>query len=177
MTAMAYDQEDPVARLAAWLQAMDVTGRDTTAKLRSNEKNRLGLLLVHGVFALAVAPGFAYQLSQPHGMDSASFAPFRHIPGAPYTLAFILGLGGAILIPATIARHRMWEMTGLVLLMAWYGAMALCFAVAFLPWAYGTADPAAMPSTYASQVYFHFLTIMAVHVRTLWKMRRGQGSP
>lgn len=165
---------DPVAALAEWLAAVDVAGRDSAHRLRRSERNRIGLLLVHGMFALVVAPLFAAQLGAPGGMSSPSFALLRAVPGAPYSLAFLLGLGGAILVPATIARHRPWEMTGLGLLIAWYGLLAAALLLAFIPWAMAGSPSASRPSLFGPAFYAHFATIMAVHLRTLWHLHRRE---
>lgn len=174
MTAVALDDQDPVTQLAQWLALIDNTSRDTNVKLRRNEKNRLGLLLVHGCAALTIAPGFAIQLSSPGGMDAPSYQILRLIPGVPYSLAFILGLGGAILIPATIARARGWETLGLVLLATWYATMSITLYAAFIPWAYAGGDMHTRPSLFGGQLYTHFLVVMLVHLYTLAKMRRRE---
>jgi hypothetical protein len=175
---MALQDEDPVNRLATWLSVIDITSRETEGKLKTSETNRLNMLVIHGVAALLVAPGFAAQLAAPGGMDSPSFAVLRHIPGTPYGLAFILGLGGAILVPATLARSREWELVGLALLATWYLTLAVALAAAFIPWAYAGRDPHTRPSLFGVQLYLHFTAVMIVHSLTIIrKMRRDRSRP
>ena len=172
MAVHASSNEDPLAVLASWLDRMDVTSRQTNESLHRNERNRLSLLVLHGVAAVVIAPLFALQTAGPTGMSSPSFVAIREIPNAPYTLAFLLGLGGLILVPATVSRHRPSEMVGLAMLAAWYLVLAVGFGMAVGVWASAGHPATARPSLYAPGVYAHLAIIMFVHMVTLARLDR-----
>lgn len=169
---------DPVAALGVLLDEWDVTATATAGRLHKNERNRLGLLVVHGVAALAIGPLFA--ASAP-AFTGPSWELLRHLPGFPYTLAALIFTGGVVLLPSTIARRRGVEMVGLALLAAWYTTLAVGFAAPAARWTYhalpavitGSPLPAGgRPSLYAWAVYGHLAVIMAVHLATLAWLRR-----
>lgn len=172
MVAMA-DNRDPVAALAAILDSIDATTRVTTGKLRSNERNRLGLLVVHGIAAMLIAPLFITVTTM---MTAPTWVVLRQIPGAPYSLAAILGIGGIILLPATVVRAKKWEIAGLTLIFVWYSTMAVGFAGAVFVWAATGRDTTTRPSLYPSLVYAHLAIVMAVHLATLRRMLRRRDS-
>jgi hypothetical protein len=163
--------EDRIDALARTLDALDEHLQVSDATVRRSEKNRLSLLHVHAVFAVAIAPLFA-ALGQ-DGMRGPSWVVIRLIPGAPYTLAALLGIGGVILGVATWYRAVVWETAALWVLMAWYALIAVSFAGAVLLW---LADGASgqRPSFYAGVVYAHVFVILGVHQRTLVKIRRSR---
>lgn len=171
MTAVAWRGEDPVAALADMLDQIDVTNRSNTTRLQRNESNRIGLLVVHGCAAVLIAPLFTTVTST---MNSPTWVVLRAIPGAPYSLAAFMGLGGLILLPATLVRAKWWEIVGLSLIFAWYATMATGFAGAVIYWAAEGLPDDARPSMYPSLVYGHLAVVMAVHIATLRRLMRRQ---
>lgn len=172
--ALMHREDDPVAALAEWISAMDVTSRRTTATLRRSERNRLSLLVVHGLAALVIAPLFFAQTAAPGGMDSPTFVVLRLVPAAPYTLSTILTLGGLLLVPATLAHNRQWEMTGLLLLIVWYLTIAVAYAAAIAVWARAGYPASGRPSLFAPALYLHLGIIMLVHWSTLRRLTQRE---
>lgn len=163
--------EDAITALAETLDALDEHLRDSDAKARRSERNRLSMLHVHAGFAMYIGPFFA--LVGRDGMRGPTWAVVRQIPGAPYTLGVLLFVGGAILAVATWYRRVPWEITGLCILLTWYLTIALSFGLGVLGWYAGWLD-GPRPAPYAHGVYLHFAAIMAVHWRTLLRIRRAQ---
>lgn len=162
---------DPLARTLHALDALDSHLQASDATVRRSESNRLSLLHVHALFAMLIAPLFA--LLGRDGMTGPSWTIARQIPGAPYTLAALLGIGGVILGVATWYRHVGWELVGLWVLMSWYTIIAVSFAGALLWWlADGRPDP--RPSPYPAAVYTHVCVILGIHQMTLVRIRRAR---
>ncbi|MEU3452194.1 hypothetical protein ABZ671_00925 [Micromonospora sp. NPDC006766] len=157
-------------QFAATLDALDAHLTAAGTAMRRSEHNRLSLLHLHAAAAAVVAPLFA-SIGQA-GMQGPSWTIIRHIPAAPYSLAVLLGVGGVILGVATWFRHRSAEMVGLGLLLAWYVIIAGSFGGAVLLWLADGSPPGPRPPAYPAGVYAHLAVIMAVHLRTLWRMRR-----
>jgi hypothetical protein len=163
--------EETIDALARTLDALDEHLRDSDAVVRRSERNRLSLLHVHALAAVVIAPLFA--LLGRDGMAGPSWAVARFIPGAPYTLAVLLGIGGVILGVATWYRRVGWELVGLWVLMCWYATIAASFAGAVLVW-FAEGRPPQRPSFYAAAVYAHIGIVLWVHRMTLAKIRRGR---
>jgi hypothetical protein len=179
---MAEEQRpDTFAALHGVLSSIGGEARRQGRSLAQNEHNRIGLLVVHALVAIVVAPLFV-------ATDGAFVGPtwdlIKTIPGFPYTFIAPLWLGGLILLPATFGRRVRWEIAGLVLIYLWYLAMALGFAFPVVGWVVdaGFATyrdqplPAKKPSLYAPVVYAHLAVIMRVHIFTLIRIRRERAS-
>jgi hypothetical protein len=160
----------PVDRLADLIDALDDHVRAAETTVQRSEGNRIGILYVHALFAVAIGPAFAAIGKQ--GMNGPIWRAMRDLPGAPYSLGAIMFLGGIILTVATTLRSRLWEIVGLCLLVVWYGTVAVTFGASILLWAIGGRQ-GTQPGFYAPLVYLHFLAIMLVHCWTLRKMMRG----
>jgi hypothetical protein len=160
----------PVDRLADLIDALDDHVRAADTTVRRSESNRIGILYVHGLFAVAIGPAFASIGT--HGMNGPIWRAMRALPGTPYSLGLIMFLGGVILTVATTFRNRPWEIVGLILLVIWYGTVAVTFGASIALW-FASGRQGMQPGFYAPLVYLHFLAVMLVHCRTLRKMIRS----
>jgi hypothetical protein len=160
----------PVDRLADLIDALDDHVRAVDQTARRSERNRIGILYVHALFAVAIGPAFAAIGKQ--GMHGPIWRAMRDLPGAPYSLGAVMFLGGVILTIATTLRNRPWEIVGLVLLVIWYLTVAITFAASIVLWVVG-GRTGQQPGFYAPLVYLHFTAIMLVHCGTLRKMMRS----
>lgn len=169
-------RRDPAGALGELLTALDRERRTQSRALNVNERNRVGLLVLHAVVALVVPPLFIFS-----DFAGPTWSVIKTVPGFPYTWVLPLWIGGLILMPATFARHKNWEMVGLILIYIWYAAMGLGFAApavawgvdAWQAWRDGRPPPGGKPSLYAPAIYFHLAMIMRIHFATLWRFRRG----
>lgn len=168
---MSRGDEQPFDALAHALDALDNRIQTSDATVRRSERNRLSLLHVHALFAVIIAPLFA--LLGRDGMNGPSWIIARLIPGAPYTLAVLLGIGGVILGVATWYRRVGWELIGLWVLMSWYTIIAVSFAGALLWWLTG-GQSGPRPSPYPAAVYTHVCVILGIHQMTLVRIRRSR---
>lgn len=162
-------QDDAIAALAGTLDALDTHIQTADATVKRSERNRLGLLHLHAFAAVLMAPLFAAVGKD--GMAGATWTVVRLIPGTPFTLAAVLFAGGLILGVATVRRSLWWEKLGLWMLLVWYATIAVSFGGAVVMWvAHGMPGGPAKPSTYPPILYTHLTAIMAVHLRTLYRM-------
>lgn len=162
--------EDTIDALAKTLDALDEHLQSSDATARRSERNRLSLLHVHSVAAVVIAPLFAALGRE--GMRGPSWTVAKLIPGAPYTLALVLGVGGVLLGVATWYRRLGWELVGLWVLMGWYATIAVSFFGAVVVWLI-QGQPEGRPSFYAGAVYAHVCVILWVHRTTLTRIRRA----
>ncbi len=180
MTAMSSPGPEPSANellgeLIDLVRATDDEARAARRTARRAERNRIGMLYIHSLAALAIAPLFAVA-----AIDSPAFAAMRQIPGAPYSVAVVLGIGGILLSVSAAGGHRMVAFAGLGLLAAWYATMAVTFALSAAVWSAGhhpdslteavellIADTRGKPSVYAVPLYAHFCAVMVRHMMTL----------
>lgn len=162
---------DPIEALADTLDALDIHLNRAETVVKRSEANRLSLLHIHAAAAVVIGPLFASIGVE--GMYGSSWRVVRLIPGAPYSLAAVLAVGGVILGVATWYRHKPAELVGLALLLTWYILIAVSFGLASLLWLADGSRAGPRPSFYACMVYGHLAVIMAVHMRTLRRMRRG----
>lgn len=174
MTLYPMQSEDdgfnPTTRLADLIDALDEHIRAADMTVRRSEGNRIGILYVHALFAVAIGPAFA--AIGRHGMNGPIWRAMRDIPGAPYSLGAIMFLGGVVLTIATTLRSRVWEIIGLCMLVVWYCTVAVTFAASIFLWVLSDRS-GPQPGFYAPLVYFHFMAIMLVHCWTLRKMIRS----
>lgn len=172
MILFAYPpRDDPIGRLADYLDAIDHNIHDAEAQVTRSEGNRLTLLHLHAAFGVVIAPTFA--LIGRDGMTSSIWVVIRQLPGAPYSLAVVLFAGAVILGVATTVRNLRWEITGLLMLLFWYLIIAVSFGAAVLVWlAEGSRGPT--PSFYAPFVYAHLSGVLTIHLRTLRKMLKAR---
>lgn len=162
--------ESPVDRLAELIDALDEHVQTAELRVRRSEGNRISILYVHAIYALLIAPAFAAIGEE--GMKGQIWTVMRMVPGAPYSVALIMFLGGFILAVSTTLASREWELVGLGLLIVWYGMVSVSFAGSIIIWLAGP-ELGPPPSFYAPLVYAHFLTIMLVHTYTLRRMIRA----
>ncbi|MGX6605676.1 hypothetical protein ACWKSP_26610 [Micromonosporaceae bacterium Da 78-11] len=163
--------DDAIDALANTLDALDDHLRTSDATAKRSERNRLGMLHIHAIAAMIIGPLFGVIGKQ--GMAGGTWATARLIPGAPFTLAVGLFAGGLILAVATWKRALRWEMLGLWILLCWYATISFTFGAAIVLWFHaGMPDGPGKPSTYAPALYAHFVAIMAIHLRTLYRIRR-----
>lgn len=131
---------------------------------------RSNLLWVHATAAMLIAPLFASIGKQ--GMSGPTFDIMRLIPGAPMSVATVLGFGGFILGLGCVLRSRKLEIAGLIGLAVWYVLIAVSFGGAVVSWYIDGSPPDRQPSLYSPVLYAHFAIIMAVHMSTLVRAYR-----
>lgn len=168
-----------VAQLAETLVRMQGTSRVEAQSLRSNEKNRLNMLIVHAIAAIVIAPLFV--LSKPIMKGPLWDLILNKIPYFPYCFGCLLFIGGMILLPASLMRLRMAELFGLSLISLWYTMLAIGFGwpavLSLHRWLAHEPQPPGALSVYAWAVYGHLAVVMRVHMYTVWKMMRRDGTP
>jgi hypothetical protein len=140
-------------------------GRD-----RHGTRYRLNLLWIHAFAALMIAPMLS--LTGREGLNGPSFAFLRTLPGVPYSLSTVLGLGGFLLGIGCVFRAKRVEQAGLALLMMFYTLLAVSFAVPPVEWA--LHGGLTKPPMYSPVVYAHLTVIMAVHIWALGVRRRDE---
>ena len=162
---------DAISALAVTLDALDLHLQRSDATVKRSEFNRLSMLHIHAFAAMVVGPLFMALGKQ--GMSGGSWSFIRRIPGSPLVLGLILFTGGLILAVATAYGAVRWEMLGLWILLVWYATLSVLFGAALFQWFFvGMPSAQGKPSTYAPALYGHFVAIMAVHLRTLYRIRR-----
>jgi hypothetical protein len=170
------EKEDALDALSDALDAIDVHVRVADARVKRTEKYRLSMLHVHAIMAMLIAPLF--MAIGRVGMRGPTWVTARLIPGAPYTLGVFLFAGGMILAVATWYRAIRWEMFGLWILLCWYASISISFGAAVVLWIHhGALDGPTKPALYSPVVYLHYVCIMAVHLGTLFRLRRLQRRP
>lgn len=131
---------------------------------------RLNLLWIHAFAALLIAP--LMSATGRDGMSGPSFVVVRQIPGTPYSLSALLGIGGVILGLGCVFRAKRVEVVGLCLLMIFYLTLAVSFAALPIMW---LGDRTSVkPPMYAPVVYCHLAVIMSVHMWALVVRRRDE---
>jgi hypothetical protein len=179
--ATAGRRQDPIGALADVLAAIDGEAKRQGSRLARNEHNRIGLLIVHAIVALIVAPLF---MATAGAFVGPTWDLLKQIPGFPASFIAPLWVGGMILLPATFGRRAGWEIAGLALIYLWYLAMAVGFAFPVINWLIdaaaaardGKPQPPHKPSLYAPVVYAHLAVIMRVHIFTLVRIRRERAA-
>lgn len=169
MPATTGDREDPVAALGGLLDRLDRHIAAAGVAAGRDERNRLSLLSVHGAVGVVLAPLFTQVMT-----TGPSWTVLRHVPGAPDSLAALVGVGGLVLVTATAVRSLRWETVGLVMMIAWYAVMASGFAAAIGVWIAHGRPAATSPALYTPVVYAHVAVVLSVHLRTLYRIRTGR---
>lgn len=162
--------DEAAVKLAELLVSLDHSVKRDAARMRRNENNRINMLIVHAVAAIVIGPLFAVS---GHAMTGPQWDLLLKIPGFPQSFAMLFWAGGMILLPATLARARRWEMVGLWLISAWYTLLSLGFVipvVTYVSLSVAGHRPPGAPNYYAWAVYGHLAIIMRVHLITLWRM-------
>lgn len=162
--------------------------RTARRNARRNERNRIGMLTIHGRWGVAIAATFP--LIGQVGMAGPSWDLARKVPGAPYTMAGVLGAGAIVLMCSARGKHRVAAFIGLVLMGAFYATMALSFGGAFLHWliqAHPTSplrvleiavsEDRAKPTPYAGLLYAHWANVMIKHIITLSRLASDDRHP
>lgn len=181
MTAMSVPAgESPASaellgELISLVRDTDRAARVAERDARRSEKNRVGMLYIHSMAAISIAPLFAVA-----NIDTPAFTVMRMVPGAPYSTAALLGVGGIVLGMSAAGAHRRAAFTGLTLLALWYATMALTFAASAGTWtlaqhpesltqalAFLVGDTPGKPSVYAVPLYAHLSAVMVRHMVTL----------
>lgn len=171
---------DPVGgellgELISLVRNTESAARTAQRDARRSEKNRVGMLYIHSLAAVTIAPLFATS-----NLDSAAFTVMRSVPGAPYSTAALLGVGGIVLGLSAAGAHRVMAFWGLSLISAWYMAMAVTFTASAAVWTIDQ-DPVSLtaafdlimgdtprkPSVYAIPLYGHLSAVMIRHMITL----------
>lgn len=130
---------------------------------RHGTRYRLNLLWIHAFAALLVAP--AMSLTGRDGLTGPSFVFLRTLPGTPYSLSTVIGLGGLILGLGCVFRHKIVEQVGLGLLLVFYLCMTISLAVPGIGWLLHRGS--VKPPMYGPVIYLHLTVIMAVHIWAL----------
>lgn len=168
--------DEAATKLAELLAALDASVKHDAVRMKRTESNRINMLVVHAVTALVVPPLFA--LNGPY-MTGPTWEWLVRIPAFPFSFAGLLWLGGAILLPAALARRGRWEMAGLWLISIWYLTLSVGFGLPVVAYSHhllaGHRLPP-MPTFYAWVVYAHLAIIMQVHLHTLRRMIRARRS-
>lgn len=180
--------DEAVEQLTDLLDGIDRRVQSSNRIAVLNEHNRITLLFGHAIFAMLVVPGFI--LLSKSGMTSPSFVVLRYVPGAPYSLAALIGVAGFVLAISTYYRHRRGEFVALCALMLWYVLFSVSLIAAIAVWLTPAIEVGGLhhfaahldwrraPAIYAPVVYAHLAYAMAGHMRTLWKRGlRQDGQP
>lgn len=167
------DHHDPIEVMTEIVDGFAHYVDSAERQVREGRKYRVNLLWVHAVAALLMAPAFA-GLGR-SGMVGATWIYLRHVPGAPYSIAICLGIGGLVLGIGCLRLDRKMEAVGLLFLAAFYLTIAVGFGLANVAW-YRGLIPGPKPAPYAPVLYLHLTVIMAVHINTLLRLIRRSGS-
>jgi hypothetical protein len=165
--------DDPVGRLAATLDALDVHLKRSDADVRRSVRYRLTLLHLHAVFAVYI--GIQFTRVDRTTMAVAPWAVIRSVPGSPVSLGIVLATGGLILGMGAWLRNIPAEIAGLCLLLLWYLTIATSFGGALLWWRLGLLPAGTpQPAPYSHGIYLHLSAVMIVHIGSLLKIRAAR---
>lgn len=146
-------------------------------RLRQIEKrNRLRLLWTACLCAMAGSVGLAF--SYDTLTTSNSFAPGQAMPGWPWTLVVVAGVGGIVLLAGMLSRRLAIQRVGLWFLFVLYGTLVVMFTGNIVnritdDYPAGIAPPA----VYAAPLYAHLAVAMLIQIRTTSKLiREGERS-
>ncbi len=172
-------KRDPVSVMTEMFDSFENFARKAGATEHNAVSYRLNLLWIHATAAILIAPLFA-AIGQ-GGMAGPSFEFMRQIPGAPGSVALILGIGGFILGLGCVLRHKRLEIVGLIGLTCWHLLIVTTFGAAVVGWYLDGSPPTRVPAIYAPVLYAHFAVIMVAHMINLIRAQRvderyGDGS-
>lgn len=142
-------------------------------RLRRTARYRSDLLWVHTAAALLIAPLMA--ATGQDGMTGPAWTLTRQLPGAPVSLAALIGVAGFVLGCGQILADRRVQAAGLILLAVFYAVLAVSFAGAVILWDTGRLAP--KPALYTPVLYVHLTVIMLVHIAGRLRPRRQDGAP
>lgn len=163
-------RRDPVEVMTEMFDSFKTYADRSQQSETNSVKYRLNLLWIHATAALLIAPLFA-AIGQ-GGMKGPSFEVMRHIPGAPGSVAVIIGLSGFILGLGCVLRAKKMEIAGLVGLTIWYLLIVTTFGGAVLHWFADGSPKDRVPALYSPVLYGHFAVIMIAHMINLIRARR-----
>lgn len=163
-------RRDPVEAMTEMFDNFQNFARRAEKTEDNSVKYRLNLLWIHATAAILIAPLFA-AIGQ-HGMAGPTFALMRQLPGAPGSIAVVLGTGGFVLGVGCVLRNKKMEIVGLILLAFWYLIIVSTFAGAVVLWYLDGSDPVKIPALYAPVLYLHFAVIMIAHMTNLIRAYR-----
>jgi hypothetical protein len=130
------------------------------------------LLWIHGICSMLMA--WALAGTGRDALRSPYFILVRLIPGAPGSLAALLGLGGAIICIGLIFESFPVKRIGLAMLALFYLVIAASLAFPIFLWLTGRFPM--KPVLYSPILYLHMALIMLVHIGLTFR-RVKMGSP
>lgn len=156
------DQEDR-QRDVAFMEIVDefadiMHGADKTVWRFVHYRHEL--LWVHGIASMLMA--WALAGTGKGALRGPSFILIRMIPGAPGSLAVMLGLGGFLICVGLIFEIFAVKRVGLLMLGLFYLTIALSLSVPIFLWATGQLPM--KPVLYPPILYLHMAAIIAVHI-------------
>lgn len=163
-------RRDPIEVMSEMFDNFENYARRAEVSEHNSVSYRLNLLWIHATAAILIAPLFA--ATGRNGMRAPSFQVLLTIPGAPGSIALILGVSGFILGVGCVLRHKKMEIVGLFGLVFWYLIIVFSFGGAVVNWYVAGSSPNAVPSLYAPVLYLHFAVIMVAHMVNLIRARR-----
>jgi hypothetical protein len=161
---------DPVDAMLEVVKGFETFVDRSRVREGRSTRYRANLLWVHALAAMTMAPLFAASRA---GMNTPNFTFLLMLPGAPLSVALMLGTGGLILGMGCVLDARRLEIAGLIALATFYLTLSMSFAIAAIAF-YLSDSPGPRPAIYSPILYLHMTIIMAVHMSTLVRNRWGQ---
>lgn len=163
-------RRDPVEVMSEMFDSFETYARKAEVTEHNSVSYRLNLLWIHATAAILIAPLFA--ANRANIQISPSFKYLRLIPGAPGSVALILGISGFILGIGCVLRMKKMEIVGLCGLALWYLIIVFSFGGAVVNWYLAGSPVGQSPALYAPVLYLHFAVIMVAHMLNLVRARR-----
>jgi hypothetical protein len=169
------DVERAINTVTRWEAVVDSFEHFISVTVRLSEHStryRLNLLWVHAIAAMLMAP-LVFATGRT-GLTGPSFNFLRTIPGAPYSLAILLGAGGTVLAMGCIFRAKRVEMAGLIGLLIFYLTLSVSFIIPPVHWL--LHQDGTKPPLYGGVLYAHLTVIMGLHFIGLVVKRRDDAA-